>query len=388
MLLCGLGAAAQSTSSVPKPDASAPAAATSSISPQSIITNAAKKALTVVPLQPPPPGFDVQGRSQQVLAHLSAVIRYYRASLTPVQKVGEPSDALYRDEAITNARQIGDYAFQSGKAEASLLVAYQKHQAGAQGQQGSEGEAQKLQTARSNIAKRLSDLEAQQKSIADQIERARPKQVDALRDQKEQVDGEIELNSAMSDALGRIVGMSDTQGHAGLAGDIERLQRTAPELSDTKARPVAVPLESLSSERSAGVSSQAIVLFQLLSSRQAIDQSIEEIDALRQQALDLRTPLTNIVRSLVQKGQALSTQAATAAASSTATTNSTVKGTTATEATSAAKISAAAADAAELQQTRETFDSVTATFKVLSAAAVPLSQEIIIIEQSRANLLA
>ena len=336
---------------------------------------APKKPLPSVPLQPPPAGFDVAGRSQEVLAHLSAVIRYYRISLTPIQKVGEPSDALYRDEAITNAREIGDLAFQSGKAEASLLVAYQKQQAGAQGQQGSEGEAQKLQTARSNIAKRLSDLDAQSKSIDLQLARARPRDLQALRAEKEQIDGQIELNSAMSDALGKIVGMSDTQGRSGLAGDIERLQRTAPELTDMKAKPVSAPLESLNNERSAGVSSQATVLVQLLTSRQAIDHSIQATDALHQQALELRTPLTNIVHSLIAKGQALSDQQAIPVGP-------------APPAAPAGHGNAAAVDAGQLQQTRETFDSVTATFKVLSAAAVPLSQEIIALEQSRANLVA
>ncbi len=300
-----------------------------------------------------------------MLAHLSAVIRYYRMSVSAIQRVGEPSDALYRDEAVTDAKQVGVYAFQSGKAEASLLVAYQRQQAGADGTQAPEGETQRLQTARANVAKRLEDLKTQEKSVDEQLERARPKQVEALRNQREQVEGELELNAAMTDALGKIVAMSDTQGRAGLGGDIERLQRTAPELADDKTKVVPAPLESLSGAKSAGVSSQATVLFQLLGTRHSIDQWLQETDALHQEALGLRTPLTNIVRSTVQKGQELSQQQIAATGPATA-----------------------AADAAQLAQTRASFDSVTATFRILSAAAVPLSQEIITLEQSRANLLA
>ena len=336
---------------------------------------ASSKGISNVPLQAPPADFDVAARGEQVLAHLSAVIRYFRSTQTPIQKVGEPSDALYRDQAVTDARQIGDYAFQSGKAEASLLVAYQKQQAAAQGHEAvAEGEAQKLQTARATVAKRIADLEAQQKLIAEQLGHARPKQIPVLLNQREQVEGALELNTAMSDALGKIVGMSDTQGRAGLAGDIERLQRTAPELADTKSKVVAAPLESLSSEKSAGVTSQATVLFELLTTRHLIDQSIEETDALHQEALELRTPLTNIVRSMVRKGQDLAQQQQTAATAS------------ATAALTAAAPTAIT-EAAQLKETRDDFNSVTATFKVLSAAAVPLSQEIITLEQSRANLL-
>lgn len=322
----------------------------------------AAKAAPTAPIQPPPPGFDVAGRSQQVLSHLNAVIRYYRMIVTPIQQVGEPSDALYRDQAITDTKQAALYAFQSGKAEASLLVAYQKQQ-GSGAAPGSEGEAQRLQAARNNVATRITALQAQQQALDQQIGHARPKQIEALRAQQEQIEGALALNSAMSEALGKIVSMSDTQGRAGLAGDVERLLRTAPELTDTKARPPATPLENFSSERSAGVSSQAITLFHLLNTLHSIDQVIAENNSLHQQALDLRTPITNILRSMVQKGQALSQQAVDTGAP-------------------------AISDAQQLQQMKEAFASVTATFKILSAASVPLSQEIITLEQSRANLLA
>jgi len=362
-----LVSAAQTPAPAPATSSPVPSPASDTAAPQPPPTaHTAVKTAATVPLQPPPAGFDVAGRSQQVLAHLSAVIRYFRIILTPIQKVGEPSDALYRDQAITDAKEVGQYAFQAGKAEASLLVAYQKQQGGAQGQT-SEGEAQKLQTARINVTARIASLQAQLKDVQAQIAKARPKQLEALRIQYEQIDGALDLNNAMNDALGKIVSMSDTQGRAGLAGDIERLQRTAPELSDTKARPVAVPLISLSNERSAGVSSQASVLFQLIGTLHAIDGSVAETGALHQQALDLRTPITNILRSTVKKGQSLSEQQQQTSVPAPATPTS---------------------DAQSIQQTRETFDSVTATFKVLSATAVPLSQEIITLEQSRANLLA
>lgn len=146
---------------------STPAPKSSSVPPlpapergSAVAGGASSKGISNVPLQAPPADFDVAARGEQVLAHLSAVIRYFRSTQTPIQ-VGEPSDALYRDQAVTDARQIGDYAFQSGKAEASLLVAYQKQQAAAQGHEAAaEGEAQKLQTARATVAKRIADLGA------------------------------------------------------------------------------------------------------------------------------------------------------------------------------------------------------------------------------------
>lgn len=193
----------------------------------------------------------------------------------------------------------------------------------------------------------------------------------------------------MSDALSKIVSMSDTQGQAGLAGDIEQLSRTAPELTDPKSKVVPAPLENLSAARSAGVSSQATVLFQLLSTRRDIDQWTQETDALHAQALALRTPVTDTLRGTIRKGQDLSQQAADGTIAPPPAAPSAIPAVKLTAAQAqAAQAAAAAAGLAQLKQTRATFDSITATFKVLSDAAVPLSQEIITLEQSRANLVA
>jgi small-conductance mechanosensitive channel len=339
-------------------------------------------------LQAPPADFDVQARSRQVMAHLSAVIRYYRASLTPIQKVGEPSDALYRDEAVSNAKQVANLAFLSGRGEATLLSAYAKR-AGAPEQPSAEGEAEKLQAAQSRVAKRIEDLKTQQRAIADQLQHARGKAAQALRAEQGQVEGQLELSAAMSDALDKIVGMSDTRGQTGLAGDVDRLERTAPELTDSKTKVVPVTLESFSSASSAGVSSQAAVLFQLLSTRNAIDRSIADEEALHTQALDLRTPLTKIVRSLMQKGQELSQQQPVSPAATNAPGNAAGKVVgNAAGSTVGNAVTSTTNSTASPGQTREIFDSVTSTFKALSTAAVPLSQEIITLEQGRSNLIA
>ncbi len=328
---------------------------------------------------PPPAGFDVAGRSREVLAHLSAVIRYYRMSLSPIQAVGEPSDLLYREQAVNQAERAGELAFQSARAEALLLTAYGKR-AGTTPQQP-EGEAQRLNAAKNTVTQRLVDLKVQGKAIDAQIAKARAKDLPGLQQQREQIDGALELNTAMSVALGRIVGMSDAGGQAGLSGDIERLERSAPELGDNQLKPVvAAPLESASGARSAGVSTQATVLFDLLNTEHAIDQWMAEEDALHAEAMALRTPLTNIVRSTVGAGQALSEQTQAAMVSAPAGGAGAVG--------AAAGVPTAAQDAAEIAATKKNFDAVTSTFKVLSAAAVPLSQEILTLEQSRANLVA
>ena len=136
---------------------------------------------------------------------------------------------------------------------------------------------------------------------------------------------------------------------------------------------VPTPLQTLSAARSSGVSTQAVVLFQLLATRHAIDAWISESDALHDEATSLRNPLTQLVRYVISNGQTLSQQ---------------------TENQNAASVNGKplAKGARSLPRTFRQYTcdnaTVTSTFNALSAALVPLTEEVITLEQSRANLLA
>ena len=70
---------------------------------------------------------DVDRRGQEILAHLNAVLRYYRGvTAAPLQKVGEPSDVLYSEQALTQTTDAARTAFQSARNEAALLLKLQK----------------------------------------------------------------------------------------------------------------------------------------------------------------------------------------------------------------------------------------------------------------------
>src|SRR5271170_2347343 len=86
--------------------------------------------------------FDAQARSSDILAHLNSVIQFYRASTQPIQKAGEPNDAVYREQATTLSSQAAEFAFQWAKAEA-VLMASQTKQRTSPNSSGA-GEQQKL----------------------------------------------------------------------------------------------------------------------------------------------------------------------------------------------------------------------------------------------------
>ena len=318
-------------------------------------------------------------RQRAVVQHLSAVIRFYHDAEAPIQKVGEPSDLVYRDQALTLASQIAGFAFQSAKAEATLMA----KSAAAGSDSTGQSQSQKLQESRDIVAQRITALKAQDADLETQLATARTRDISTLKQQREQVQGELELQTAMADALGKITGISGVAKETGFAAQIDQLESSAPGALTGKASTVAPTLESLSAARSAGVTSQGRVLFQLLGTRQDIENLIKEVGNLRQQAADLRTPLIAELRGTIAQGEALSQQIS---ATVPATPGSIPAAGTA--ATAKATTTAPAQAAADLAATRKTFDTLTATFKAISSASVPLSQEIMTLEQSQASLQA
>ncbi len=356
-------------------------------------TDAARPGFSQQQQQPQQPqaksSFDVKARSRDVLAHLNAIIPFYRSftgSTAPIQKVGEPNDAVYRTQAASLSLQAAQLAFQSASAQAALMAQY----LGTQVQTAEPGsdQQQRMQASEANAEKQLSDLKAREAALDQQIATAKPKQLAALQAQRKQIDAAMGLASAMKDALQKIVGMSDTKGATGLTADIDRLQRTVPEL--TSATKTAAPeLEPLNSVRSTGVSSQAMTLIDLFSARHKLDSLVKENDALHQEALELRTPISNVLRSLIGQGQQLSQKTAEPAPAASAAPVAAAAKTGGKGSAAAAKPAAAPVpDITASVAAQQSLQAITAKFKSLTAASVPLSQEIIVLEQSRANLAA
>lgn len=202
------------------------------------------------------------------------------------------------------------------------------------------------------------------------------------------MEGELQLRKAMGEALGRVDTFAAAQTHTGLAGDIDRLQQSAPELLSKNPKPPAPPLESLAAVHDAGVTTQATVLFDLLSALHTLDNSIDQTNDLTKQATDLRTPLLKILRSTVARGQTLATIAPVTAAP--VTPSPAAAG--APGAAHAGRPGAKAAPVAAtptgptLAETRKQFDQLTATFQVLSSATLPLSQELVLLAAERGSL--
>jgi small-conductance mechanosensitive channel len=325
-------------------------------------------------------GIDVNQRSQDIVEHLGEVIKFYRMTVTPIQKTGEPSDILYAEQAQSVATQVAQLAFQSARDEAALLARIQ----GASGKtaaQPTQGEAQRLRGAQARVAQSIQNLQTQLADVDKQIANARTRARATLQQQKEDVQGQLELAAAEQEALAKVAGISASQTNSGLQGEIDRLQSAVPEVVDSKVKPVANTMESIGSLRDAGVTTQAQVLFQLLGTLRAIDQRVEEVRKLQDQAKELRTPLVNILRATVQQGQKLESAAGNTTAPA---------GPNGAKAASSGKgINAGAnGNSTDRAAVKKTYDQLTDAFKTISGVSVPISQEVLLLEQAQGNLLS
>ena len=314
-------------------------------------------------------GINVDERSKTILQHLSEIIRFYRMTTTPVQKIGEPSDVLYAEQAQTAATQIAQLAFQSARDEAALLARI-KSASAPQTANTAPGEAQKLREAQLHVQQEIQDLQARSDDLKSQLGTAKRKDRDALQRQLEITTGQLELSKAESDALVKVSGVSTAQTNSGLQANIDKLQHAIPEVIETRIKPVTNTVESIGSLRSSGVVTQAQALFQLLSTRRGIDDRIAEVKRLHAQALELRTPLVNILRATLQEGRKLQ-----------AGTNSAGPG-------SDARPAAPQQDLSQSATTKKQYDQLTDAFKTISGVSIPVSQEILVLEQAEGNLIS
>src|ERR1700691_1897106 len=102
------------------------------------------------------------------LHHLTQVISWYRHATTGIQSVGEPSDAIYQDNAQSLGAQVVRLPFQSAKAETTLIKAQEKA-GGATPASGETPQQQNLAQLQEGTSVRINQLQSQVENLNAQI---------------------------------------------------------------------------------------------------------------------------------------------------------------------------------------------------------------------------
>ena len=298
-----------------------------------------------------------------ILSHLNAIISWYRDSSSKVQSVGLPSDAIYQDTSQNLAQQAVRLAFQSAQAAAVLVNA--SDQAAPPAAPAASGTAtqqqnltQTLATLKSRIDQDQSNLDALNK----QIETAPRSKRQTLTAQRDSLQAEIALDQATQDAVQKLatfVENSEEAGVGGFAGSVNDLARTVPEvLGDASAqkaaaKPAAAPPAIANSS---GLIGHCLTLYTELRTIHNIDQLANETERVHDNASALRKPLRDALSATIQRGRDLTTQTPPS-------------------------------DPAQAAAAQQELRSLTGQFKQVANVVIPLSQEMMVLDQSRSNFL-
>ena len=300
----------------------------------------------------------VQFDHDATLRHLNQVISWYRHSTTGIQSIGLPSDAIYQDNAKSLGAQVVRLAFQSAQAESALIAAQQKNSPNPSS--GKSSQEQTLQQLQARTTAQIKQLQSQIDALNDQISKAPASKRINLLSQRDALQSQIELQKALLDTSQKMETFVESNDEiGGLEGDINRLSKSLPEVLGASATSQPSVQTATSSKptlaTSGGLISEAMSLYDDMSTEHQIEGVIREADFVRSLADNLRTPLRAALRATIQQSQTLAGQAT-------------------------------ATDPQQLQAQRQMFEKLTDRFKQLSGIILPLSQEIIVLNDSKANL--
>jgi small-conductance mechanosensitive channel len=304
-----------------------------------------------------PGGVTQQLDSEAVINQLNAVIKLYRNASAELQTGGAPSDVIYQEHEKSLTADVVRLAFQAARAEAAAIRATEKN-----GAPSTNSAQSPTQTEARNRA-RIADVQSKLDSLNKQIASAPKSKRDALNAQKEALEGELNLDNAVLDVIQKRAAFMESgmdTGAEGLEGRINQLANSVPgafaaandQKSGTQAKPTA---QSEAAKQSpSGLVSQALALYGAITSVHQIDQLNEQTVSVKQAVNNLRQPLRDALAADIKKGRDLTDQA------------------------SSGKIPPASP---------QQFQELTDHFKRISAVVLPLSQEIVVLDQASANLV-
>ncbi|HEX4004003.1 MAG TPA: mechanosensitive ion channel family protein [Candidatus Acidoferrales bacterium] len=286
-----------------------------------------------------------------ILAHLNTILNWYRDATANAQPGELPSDAIFQQNVRTLAAQAVQLAFQSARAQAALLGESNGSAAGGAPQNYAQVEERISQ----HVADDQSQLDAVNKRIPSQSGTKRKN----LLAQRDALTGQISLDKAMLDAIQKMSAFVELNNvnKQGLEGSIEELANSVPEVvasrtGATAKKPAAAAAPT--TVRSSGLIGELVTLYDQVQSMRRINRLSAESARVTAAANTLRDPLRTAIRAVIAEGQQ--------------------------------DLSQTPANATATQTQPQNYAQLTKQFNQVTAALLPLSQEILVLDESRANL--
>lgn len=295
---------------------------------------------------------DAALQQRAITRHLNAAITWYRQVMAANESAGQPSDSYYLDNSRTLAKQVIQLAFQSAEAEAALLSAGKASSA--------SGEQQNLTKAAVDAATQSRQTQTQIDALDAQIARAYGKARQDLMARRDVLQSELDFDKALEDGVHKLSAFAtgNTRNGGGLQKQITDLQALVP---DVFSKPLAKPNSPADTPPAAnppagsGLISQTVSLFSSFGDLRQIGELIDGAGDVSEMARQLHDPLRASLHAAIIQGRQLG-EAGTQT------------------------------DAAAQEANRQKIAELTAQFRQIASAAIPLNQEMVLLGEVQANL--
>jgi len=295
-----------------------------------------------------------------IISFLSQVIGWYRHLAVEERLVADPADMLFVAEDRQMADEVLNLSFEFAKADAALLAATEN---GTPADDGRHRVAAGTADLAASAAKSDAEIKAAQdrlKALQDQLANAGGRKRRELMPQIAAAQSELDLAEARGEAVHTILQFENGNFHqeaglnaAGLAGQIEELEKSIPE-AERNAKPPAPASTTSPTATAGGLAGIFEELLTLQRNIGTLDDTIEMTNSLAQAVDKMRTPLLDELRDIDQQGDALS--------------------------------KASAGDVEALRARKDAFQRLIERHKLVSAAAIPLRKERVILTLYVSNL--
>ena len=308
-----------------------------------------------------------------MLSYLNQSIDWYRHLAVEEDNATDATDTLFVNDDRQMATQIVRLSFDFGRAAAQLASA---QAAPDTSQNSANSRFQNLMRIAAQTDDTIRQTQAEIEQTRNELEKARPSARPKLQATIDELQSELALAQARSDAVHNILqftnaGSSGTSS-GNLLAKVQELQRSVPEITLTSATSAPANPDNQNKSNSGSSSSSnasaaprreqpsgllALItdVFALTRKIHSIDDSIRANDAFAQTAQDLRMPLSKNIAPLVQRGNELAQAADTS-------------------------------DVAGLKQQKGELDALTAQFKQNSNLVLPLSKQAVLLDLYKSNL--
>ena len=298
-------------------------------------------------------------RAGDIVAHLARTISWYRRVVAVEQSAEVPADVLARDSTQRSSTRAMQLGFDFARAAAALVSGDSAPAAGAATANSN------IEQAAARAAERITSVEGRIAEVDAAVAKAGARSRATLTARRQELQAELNLAKQVQETVRGLRAFLSGQAAGsggGLLGQIDRLERSVPEAMRTTQPPAPGVAASsgpatgaLFRPESAGIIALLTEAIRMARSKNLLGDALAETDVVRKNVDQLRAPLTSDLRSAIQRSDA-------------------------------AVSDSASQDARQMDADRKEIEALTARFKQVSSALVPLREQGALIDGVRGSL--